>query len=64
MDRPDNIQKFLVLGSASRDLIHQSSETLAGRIGYIELPPFSLEEVQDMDRLLNVFSGTLMVVQN
>lgn len=36
--------KFLILGSASRELIRQSSETLAGRIGYIELMPFSLEE--------------------
>jgi len=36
--------RYLVLGSASRDLIHQSSETLAGRISYIELMPFSLEE--------------------
>src|SRR3990167_2259498 len=39
--------KFLILGSASRDLIQQSSETLAGRIGYIELPPFALFEVHD-----------------
>lgn len=38
-------QKFLILGSASRDLIRQSSETLAGRIGYMELMPFSLDEV-------------------
>ncbi len=38
-------QKYLILGSASRDLIQQSSETLAGRIAYIELPPFKLHEV-------------------
>ena len=45
-------QKFLILGSASRDLVRQSSETLAGRIGYIELMPFSLDEVnQDTDTL-------------
>lgn len=44
-------RQFLILGSASRDLIHQSSETLAGRIGYIELPPFTLEEVTDYQRL-------------
>jgi len=37
-------QTYLILGSASRDLIHQSSETLAGRIAYIELPPFGLDE--------------------
>ncbi len=37
--------KFLILGSASRDLIRQSSETLAGRICYIELTPFLINEV-------------------
>ena len=42
---------FLILGSASRDLIQQSSETLAGRIGYIEIMPFSLKEVQDKEKL-------------
>ncbi len=41
-------KKFLILGSASRDLIKQSSETLAGRIGYVELPPFTLFETNDM----------------
>ncbi len=35
---------FLILGSASRDLIQNSSESLAGRIGYIELTPFQLAE--------------------
>lgn len=44
VDRPDNAARFLILGSASRDLIRQSSETLAGRIGYLELTPFSLDE--------------------
>ncbi len=44
-------RKFLILGSASRDLIQQSSETLAGRIGYLELPPFSLEEATKGERL-------------
>lgn len=39
-------QKYLILGSASRDLIRQSSESLAGRIGYMELMPFSLDEVE------------------
>ena len=37
--------KFLILGSASKDLIRQSSETLTGRIGYIELPPFTFFEI-------------------
>jgi predicted AAA+ superfamily ATPase len=44
-------RRFLILGSASRDLIQQSSETLAGRIGYIEVHPFSLLEVHDTKRL-------------
>jgi predicted AAA+ superfamily ATPase len=45
IDDKEKNRKFLILGSASRDLIRQSSETLAGRIGYIELMPFSLDEV-------------------
>ena len=36
---------FLLLGSASIDLLHQSAETLAGRIAYEELTPFSIAEV-------------------
>jgi uncharacterized protein len=40
-----NQAHYLILGSASRDLIQQSSETLAGRIGYIELTPLQLSEV-------------------
>jgi len=42
-------QRFLVLGSASRDLIRQSSETLAGRIAYLELTPFTLDEIPAVD---------------
>lgn len=45
--------QYLILGSASRDLIRQSSETLAGRIGYIELTPFQLVEGCDAKKLLN-----------
>lgn len=37
--------QYLILGSASRDLIQQSSETLAGRLAYLELTPFLLNEV-------------------
>lgn len=44
-------RRFLILGSASRELIRQSSETLAGRIHYIELTPFSFFEVQNIDQL-------------
>jgi predicted AAA+ superfamily ATPase len=37
--------RFLVLGSASIDLLKQSSESLAGRIRYLELAPFDAAEV-------------------
>jgi predicted AAA+ superfamily ATPase len=40
---------FLILGSASRDLIKQSSESLAGRIFYLELTPFLISELQALD---------------
>jgi hypothetical protein len=38
--------RFVILGSASRDLIRQSSETLAGRIHYLELTPFRFAEIE------------------
>ena len=41
--------RFLILGSASQDLICQSSESLAGRIHYIELTPFTYRELLDYD---------------
>src|SRR5574341_696678 len=44
-DRPRSPARFLVLGSASPELLRQSAETLAGRIVYHELAGFSLEEV-------------------
>lgn len=49
--------QFLVLGSASPELLRQSSESLAGRIAYLELMPFTLDEVDrprrraDVDKL-------------
>lgn len=39
--------RFLILGSASRDLIKQSSESLAGRISYKTLAPFLWSEISD-----------------
>ncbi len=36
--------QFLLLGSASRALLHQSAESLAGRVSYHELMPFCLPE--------------------
>jgi len=43
--------RFLILGSASRDLIRQSNETLAGRIAYLELTPFLFSEVMTRSKL-------------
>ena len=37
--------QFLLLGSASNTLLHQSAESLAGRVSYHELTPFLLPEV-------------------
>ncbi len=42
---------FLILGSASKELIRQSSETLAGRISTIEITPFSLHETKEQKLL-------------
>jgi len=41
--RPE--QRYLILGSASRDLLRQSSETLAGRIAYHELGGLGLRDL-------------------
>ena len=41
------VGRFLMLGSASIDLLRQSGESLAGRISYIHLGPFSVLEVED-----------------
>lgn len=39
---------YLLLGSASLDLLKQSGETLAGRIAYLELPPLILPETRHL----------------
>jgi uncharacterized protein len=47
--------EFLLLGSASLDLVQQSAESLAGRVTYLELAPVGPEDVLgagiDLDRL-------------
>ncbi len=52
-DRRPHRARFLVLGSASPDLLRQSSETLAGRIAFYNLDGFDLAEVgvDQLDRL-------------
>jgi predicted AAA+ superfamily ATPase len=41
----DPSRRFLILGSASRDLLSQGSETLAGRISFVELGGFSIQDI-------------------
>jgi hypothetical protein len=50
VDRPDNEARFLLLGSASPQLVKGTSESLAGRIGFVDLTGFDLWEV-GVDRL-------------
>lgn len=45
VDRSRPLSRFLILGSASPDLLQQSSETLAGRIIYHQLNGFTMDEV-------------------
>lgn len=49
IDKERRVGRFILLGSASRELIQKSSETLAGRIGYMELTPFMLNELESED---------------
>jgi predicted AAA+ superfamily ATPase len=46
--------QFLLLGSASNLLLHQSAESLAGRVRYVEMPPLLLAEVGE-DRLADLW---------
>lgn len=45
IDRDRRPGRFLLLGSASGDLLRQSSESLAGRVSYLELTPFLASEL-------------------
>ena len=44
--------RFLLLGSASMDLLRQSGESLAGRIAYVEMSPFDVLEIPAENRNL------------
>ncbi len=50
-DRPGTPARFLVLGSASPELLRQTSESLAGRVGFHELDGFGVTEVDSLERL-------------
>lgn len=45
VDRPGSTSRFLVLGSASGDLLRQGSESLAGRVEFVEVGGFVLSEL-------------------
>lgn len=53
VDRPNHAARYLVLGSASPQIIKKVSETLAGRIEFVDLAGFNLAEVspEEHDRL-------------
>jgi predicted AAA+ superfamily ATPase len=53
LDRKPIRARFLILGSASPELLRQSSETLAGRLAIVEMTGFTLEELSrpDLNRL-------------
>ena len=58
VDESNEPGQFLILGSASRDLIKQSSETLAGRISYKYLTPFLWDEISSQASLEEyIFKG-------
>ena len=45
--------RFLILGSASIDLLRQSGESLAGRIEYVDMHPLDITEVGTADNAMN-----------
>lgn len=53
----DRVGCFLILGSASRDLLKQSSESLAGRISYKRLTPFLWKELENEYDIDHYFSA-------
>ncbi len=56
IDSQNRNGQFLFLGSASRDLIRQSSETLAGRIAYFELTPLLYSEIKKYEKPISLQS--------
>ena len=48
-DRPESTGRFLILGSASPRLVKSAAESLAGRIGFIDVGGFSLLETGPAD---------------
>ena len=55
VDRRKKNGQFIILGSASIELLKQSSESLAGRISFLELTPFFHQEISKFDYNRNNF---------
>jgi uncharacterized protein len=58
--------RFILLGSAAPHIVKLNTETLAGRIAYHELPPFSFSEIrhlhsQEAHWLRGGFPGSLLI---
>ena len=51
IDTDRRVGRYIILGSASPTLIKKSADSLAGRIGYIELPSFMLDEVGSQNEM-------------
>ncbi|MBN1699974.1 MAG: ATP-binding protein [Spirochaetales bacterium] len=51
LDERNRNGQLLILGSASPELLKQSSESLAGRISFIELTPFYIEELAEPEKI-------------
>ncbi len=47
VDREETPAQFLILGSASGNLLRQTSESLAGRIEIVQIDGFTLEEIAE-----------------
>jgi predicted AAA+ superfamily ATPase len=56
-DRKDNAAKFLILGSASPYMMKHASESLAGRVAFIDISGFNLEEADDKNLTRLWFRG-------
>jgi predicted AAA+ superfamily ATPase len=59
-DREPSPARFLILGSASPDLVRQSSESLAGRVETIQLDGFRLSDVGAGDQIGRHFIQTML----
>jgi len=51
--RGNRTGRFLILGSASMELLRQSGESLAGRIEYIDMPPLHVLEIEESEAAMN-----------